>query len=63
MSAVAPEPPWFQAHALANDAGQDGYIDPATGLFVMTQGYLERRGTCCSSRCRHCPYGQSTTED
>jgi len=44
------------AHDEANAAGADGYIDPFTGLFVMTSDYLLRRGECCNSPCRHCPY-------
>lgn len=49
------------AHDAANVAGADGYIDPFTGLFVMTSGYLLRRGECCNSPCRHCPYNGDTT--
>lgn len=45
------------AHDAAVAAGDDGYLDPATGLFVFTARYLTRRGTCCGSGCRHCPYG------
>ena len=45
------------AHAEATDAGEPGYADPFTGLFVFTAAYLEARGTCCDSGCRHCPYG------
>ena len=26
------------------------------GLFVLTREYLLKRGTCCGSGCRHCPY-------
>lgn len=26
------------------------------GLFVFTAGYLKRRGYCCGSGCRNCPY-------
>ena len=44
------------AHSAALAAGEAGYLDPATGLFVMTAGYLAERGTCCDSGCRHCPY-------
>ena len=44
------------AHADALAAGEPGYLDPATGLFVMTAAYLLERGTCCDSGCRHCPY-------
>jgi len=44
------------AHAAALAAGQAGYLDPDTGLFVLTAGFLARRGTCCTRGCRHCPY-------
>ena len=44
------------AHEAALDAGDDGYLDPACGLFVLTAGLLARRGTCCQRGCRHCPY-------
>ena len=33
-----------------------GYMDPGSGLFVMTSAYLRRRGFCCGNACRHCPY-------
>lgn len=26
------------------------------GVMVMTEHYHLRRGTCCGSGCRHCPY-------
>jgi Family of unknown function (DUF5522) len=48
------------AHRAASDAGEAGYLDPHTGLFVFTAAYLEERGTCCDSGCRHCPYGATT---
>lgn len=50
------QPAWAEAHAAANDAGHDGYVDSQSGLFVMTAGFHERRGNCCASQCRHCPY-------
>lgn len=43
-------------HAAALDAGDAGYSDPSSGLFVLTAGFLARRGTCCDQGCRHCPY-------
>lgn len=46
----------LEAHAAAVAAGEDGYLDPATGLFVLTAAYLADRGRCCGSGCRHCPY-------
>lgn len=33
----------------------DYYIEH--GLWVFTAHYLQRRGYCCWSHCRHCPYG------
>jgi hypothetical protein len=44
------------AHAAALEAGDAGYLDPMTGLFVFTAAYLTDRGNCCDSHCRHCPY-------
>jgi hypothetical protein len=43
------------AHAAALAADEPGYADPETGLFVLTAGFLARRGTCCGRGCRHCP--------
>lgn len=33
-----------------------GYLDPASGLFVLSAAYLAKRGFCCTRGCRHCPY-------
>jgi hypothetical protein len=44
------------AHATALAAGDAGYVDPSSGLFVLTAGFLADRGTCCGRGCRHCPY-------
>jgi hypothetical protein len=44
------------AHAAALDAGEAGYVDPTSGLFVLTARFLADRGTCCGRGCRHCPY-------
>jgi hypothetical protein len=46
----------LRAHAQAIADGEDGYLDPSTGLFVLTADYLTRRGHCCGRGCRHCPY-------
>lgn len=35
--------------------GEDFYYDD-NGLMVLTAAYLKRRGHCCHSDCRHCPY-------
>jgi hypothetical protein len=44
------------AHAAAVANGDAGYIDPTSGLFVLTAETLAGRGTCCDQGCRHCPY-------
>ncbi len=44
------------AHDRAEARGLSGYVDPDSGLFVMTATYLRDRGYCCNSGCRHCPY-------
>jgi hypothetical protein len=44
------------AHAEALRDGKPGYPDPDSGLFVLTAGFLNNRGTCCGRGCRHCPY-------
>ncbi|HEX6044929.1 MAG TPA: ABC transporter substrate-binding protein [Pyrinomonadaceae bacterium] len=36
--------------------GKDYRIEAATGAIVFTAGYLQRRGYCCDSGCRNCPY-------
>jgi len=43
-------------HDAAVDAGDAGYIDPISGLFVLTAACLADRGFCCDQGCRHCPY-------
>jgi hypothetical protein len=43
-------------HDAAVAAGDAGYLDPDSGLFVLTAAFLTERGTCCGRGCRHCPY-------
>jgi hypothetical protein len=35
-------------------AGVDYYLE--NGLLVFTAAFLLKRGYCCESGCRHCPY-------
>jgi hypothetical protein len=44
------------SHDAAVAAGDAGYLDPDSGLFVLTAAFLADRGTCCGRGCRHCPY-------
>ena len=48
--------PWRRAHRRALKNGESSYIDPQTGFHVFTEIGLRRRGQCCGSGCRHCPY-------
>lgn len=34
--------------------GEDYYLEG--GLLVFTEAYHMKRGYCCNSGCRHCPY-------
>ncbi len=38
-------------------ADEDFYVDPVSGYRVFTEAYHLRRGRCCESGCRHCPFG------
>lgn len=37
-----------------SDLKEDFYFE--NGLMVFTEQYHLKRGHCCGSRCRHCPY-------
>jgi putative ribosome biogenesis GTPase RsgA len=39
---------------------EDFYYDE-NGLMVLTAKYLRKRGHCCHSDCRHCPYNDEPT--
>jgi hypothetical protein len=41
-------------------AGVDYYL--ARGCLVFTRAYHLKRGYCCNSGCRHCPYEKSATD-
>lgn len=34
--------------------GEDYYFE--NGFLVMTEAYHKKRGYCCGSGCRHCPF-------
>jgi len=38
-----------------DEATEDYYFE--NGLLVFTEAYHRKRGYCCKSGCRHCPYG------
>lgn len=59
-SRLSPSRPDYDAIIAAHDqavtAERGSYIDPSTGLTVLTVSAHIARGTCCDSGCRHCPY-------
>ncbi|MEM1447931.1 MAG: DUF5522 domain-containing protein [Planctomycetota bacterium] len=44
-----------ECHEAAILAGEPLYLDPFTGLWVMTAATLWER-ECCDNGCRHCPH-------
>jgi diphthamide synthase (EF-2-diphthine--ammonia ligase)/ABC-type Fe3+-hydroxamate transport system substrate-binding protein len=50
-------------HDAACEAGKLTYIDPETGYNVFTELAHKRRGKCCGSGCRHCPYSHENVRD
>ncbi|MDB5257050.1 MAG: hypothetical protein JWM14_1745 [Chitinophagaceae bacterium] len=39
----------------------DFYIE--NGLYVFTESYHLKRGTCCQNGCRHCPWKNDESSD
>ncbi len=42
--------------------GEDYYFNQQ-GLMVMTEQYHLKRGYCCKSGCKHCPWGYGKIKD
>ncbi len=65
MATKPVDPDLLRAFALHREAvarGERTYADPKTGFVVMTELAHLRRGRCCGSACRHCPYGWSEVD-
>ncbi|CAL8309908.1 unnamed protein product [Lota lota] len=60
---TAEESAILKVHRGACEAKQQLYADPSTGYKVFTEYAHLRRGKCCGSACRHCPYGQINVKD
>ncbi len=41
--------------------GED-FVYDEQGLMVLTRSFLLKRGYCCKSGCRNCPYGFGGTD-
>lgn len=44
------------------EEGVDYYYNER-GLMVLTASFLKRRGYCCGSRCKHCPYSEEEFQE
>jgi hypothetical protein len=49
-----PEPPQPETQTPTELAPEDFYMED--GFLVFTAAYHLKRGYCCNSDCRHCPY-------
>jgi hypothetical protein len=58
MPDESPKPPLGAASLLP---GEDYYYDGP--YLVFTAQYHLKRGTCCNSGCRHCPYASSSNKE
>jgi hypothetical protein len=45
------------------DLEPDDFYYTEEGYIVFTEKYLLKRGYCCKSGCRHCPYGYDKRTD
>lgn len=43
-------------------APEDFYLSP-DGYIIFTEKYHLKRGYCCKSGCKHCPYGYDKNTD
>lgn len=50
-------------HDKACLAGELTYIDPDSGYTVFTELAHKKRGKCCGSGCRHCPFSHENVKD
>ena len=54
---------YAKLHEEACLAKKDFYIDPNTSYSVYTEFAIKKRGKCCGSGCRHCPYNHENLKD
>mmetsp|Transcript_3735 Transcript_3735/g.10585 ORF Transcript_3735/g.10585 Transcript_3735/m.10585 type:complete len:530 (-) Transcript_3735:659-2248(-) len=56
-------PGFAKLHDLACSQDEMTYRDPETGYDVFTRLAHEKRGKCCGSGCRHCPYSHANVKN
>jgi hypothetical protein len=47
----------FQGFSSRNKLEKEDYYQSPEGYMVFTEKYHLKRGYCCKSGCKHCPYG------
>ncbi|MBX7095774.1 MAG: hypothetical protein K1X56_15190 [Flavobacteriales bacterium] len=47
----------YSSFSKRNQLEPDDYYTTPEGYIVFTEKYLLKRGYCCKSGCKHCPYG------
>jgi hypothetical protein len=47
----------FTSNTTSTNSGSEDYYYSPEGYIVFTEKYHLKRGFCCQSGCRHCPYG------
>lgn len=64
LKPVDPNPPAFFKTTLMHLPLQEGdFYYNENGLIVFTEQYHLRRGYCCGSSCKHCPYDHEAVPD
>jgi hypothetical protein len=50
---------WIQqlyVREITKKSPEPDFYKDENGRFVMTESFHIKRGSCCGSRCKHCPY-------
>jgi hypothetical protein len=47
----------FAGFSKRNQLAKEDYYTSPDGYIVFTEVYHRKRGYCCKSGCKHCPYG------
>lgn len=51
------------AHLRACESGRPSYTTKSSKWSILTASFLENRGDCCLTGCRHCPFGEGPRLD
>jgi len=51
------------SYSSCNELEPEDFYYSDEGFIVFTEKYHLKRGYCCKSNCRHCPYGYDVKTD